>query len=240
MKYPKINTLFKRDEKMVIIPSQFTYNEFTFLKDCLWESTEKIDGTNIRIYITRELDNDNIPFWDINIKGRNENSQIPTPLYDKLKSIFIKIDWDKVFPEISPEETICLYGEGYGKGIQKCGKDYIEDGNDFILFDVRINDLWLKRKDCEDIARKCDIKIVPLVGYMTIPQAIEYVKKGFKSNISENKDLDAEGLVLKTPDGLLFRDGNRIITKIKHTDFTKYLAAYGDKTNTENINIKKE
>ena len=63
---------------------------------------------------------------------------------------------------------------------------------------------------------------------MTIPQAIEYVKKGFKSSISENKDLDAEGLVLKTPNGLLARNGNRIIPKIKHCDFTKYKAVYGD------------
>ena len=49
MEYQKINTLFKRDVKNVIIPSQYTCEEFSYLKDCLWECTEKIDGTNIRI-----------------------------------------------------------------------------------------------------------------------------------------------------------------------------------------------
>ena len=56
---------------------------------------------------------------------------------------------------------------------------------------------------------------------MTIKEAIEYVDKGFKSTISENKDYIAEGLVLKTPDGLLDRTGQRIVTKIKTVDFIK-------------------
>ena len=39
--------------------------------------------------------------------------------------------------------------------------------------------------------------------------------------VAENKDLDAEGLVLTAPLGMLDRRGNRIITKIKTCDFTK-------------------
>ena len=49
MKYPKINTLFKRDEKNHIILDAFTTPEFEYLKNNEWECTEKIDGTNIRI-----------------------------------------------------------------------------------------------------------------------------------------------------------------------------------------------
>ena len=32
MEYPKINTLFKRDDKNIIIPSQYTCEEFNYLK----------------------------------------------------------------------------------------------------------------------------------------------------------------------------------------------------------------
>ena len=103
----------------------------------------------------------------------------------------------------------------------------ISNDVDFILFDVKYNNWWLERKNCEDIANKCGIKIVPIVGYMTIPEAIDLVKKGFKSSISEDKNLIAEGLVLKTPQGLLSRDGKRIITKIKHNDFVKFKNVYG-------------
>ena len=124
--------------------------------------------------------------------------------------------------------VISLYGEGYGAKIQK-GVNYISNDVNFILFDVKIGKWWLDRESIKDIANKLGISAVPLMGYMTIPEAIEYVKKGFKSTIAENKDYDAEGLVLKTPCGLLKRGGERLITKIKTVDFRKYQLAYPNK-----------
>lgn len=120
-------------------------------------------------------------------------------------------------------EKVEIFGEGYGLKIQK-GGNYIKDHCDFILFDVRIltstgESLWLTREACEDIAKKLNLKIVPLVGYMTIKEAEDFVKAGFKSLIAENKDYIAEGLVLKAPCGLLNRRGKRIITKIKYCNY---------------------
>lgn len=226
MEYQKINTLFLRDEKKVIIPSSFTCDEFEYLKDCKWECTEKIDGTNIRIYISREYDGEDDWLYGVSFMGRTNNSTIPEHLNLKLQQIFYRVDWKTVFPSLMPGDSICLYGEGYGNKIQK-GSSYISNDVDFILFDVKYNNWWLERKNCEDIANKCGIKIVPIVGYMTIPEAIDLVKKGFKSSISEDKNLIAKGLVLKTPQGLLSRDGKRIITKIKHNDFVKFKNIYG-------------
>lgn len=51
MKYPKINTLFNRDSKGVIILSQLSNT--TFGNISRWYVTEKIDGQNIRILYTR-------------------------------------------------------------------------------------------------------------------------------------------------------------------------------------------
>ena len=226
MEYQKINTLFLRDEKKVIIPSSFTCDEFEYLKDCKWECTEKIDGTNIRVYISREYDGEDDWLYGISFMGRTNDSTLPEHLNLKLQQIFYRVDWKTVFPSLMPGDSVCLYGEGYGNKIQK-GSSYISNDVDFILFDVKYNNWWLERKNCEDIANKCGIKIVPIVGYMTIPEAIDLVKKGFKSSISEDKNLIAEGLVLKTPQGLLSRDGKRIITKIKHNDFVKFKNVYG-------------
>ena len=238
MEYQKINTLFKRDGKNVIIPSQYTCEEFSYLKDCLWECTEKVDGTNIRIYVTMEAgEGKDSWIYSVTIKGRTNRAQLPSKLVKKLESIFFKVDWVKVFPTLTPVDTVCIYGEGYGAGIQKYGGRYISNDVNFILFDVKFNEWWLKRKDCEDIAKKCNINIVPLIGYMTIPQAIEFVKKGFKSKISEDKDLNAEGLVLRTTCGLRFRNGERIITKIKTCDFDKFKAVYGDNTKPQKIEV---
>lgn len=233
MEYQKINTLFLRDEKKVIIPSSFTCDEFEYLKDCKWECTEKINGANTRIYISREYDGEDDWLYGVSFMGRTNNSTIPEHLNLKLQQIFYRVDWKTVFPSLMPEDTVCIYGEGYGAGIQKCGGKYISNDVDFILFDVKINDWWLKREDCEDIAKKCNVPMVPLIGYMTIPQAVEFVKRGFKSKISEDKDLNAEGLVLRTTCGLRFRNGERIITKIKYCDFEKFKAVYGDNPNPE-------
>ena len=226
--YQKIQTLFKRDERNIIIPDQFTYPEFEVLKDLKWECTEKIDGTNIRI----ELESSGNPEDGIimSFKGRTDKAIIPEHLLTKLNWLF---DRERLMEALNiTDETqdcnITLYGEGYGAKIQK-GGNYISNDVDFILFDVKIGKWWLDRESIKDIANKLGINVVPLMGYMTIPEAIEYVKKGFKSTIAENKDYDAEGLVLKTPCGLLKRDGERLITKIKTVDFRKYQLAYPNK-----------
>lgn len=234
--YQKIQTLFKRDERNIIIPSMFTLPEFEYLKDCKWEATEKIDGTNIRV----ELYPHSNGTIEMEFKGRTDEAIIPKHLRDKLNTIF---DYNRLteyfFPDTSEMDlaSIILYGEGYGKKIQK-GGNYIKDDVDFILFDIKIGKWWLSRKDCEKIALDLNLKIVPFMGYMTIPEAIEFVKKGFKSTIAENKDYDAEGLVLKTPNGLLLRNGERLITKIKTCDFQKYQNTYGDSPVEQKINPK--
>lgn len=220
MKYSKIQTLFKRDDKNIIIPDQFTYPEFEYLKDNKWECTEKIDGTNIRIELDFSVHDDGVREVNVNFKGRTDEATIPAHLYKRLKELFDNVNWLEIF-DITSTTSITLYGEGYGTKIQK-GGNYISSGVDFILFDVKVDKWWLQRDAVEDVANKLNIKVVPLIGYMTIPEAVEYVRKGFKSTIAENKDYDAEGLVLKTTTGLLRRNGERLITKIKTVDFRKY------------------
>ena len=219
--YQKINTLFKRDEKKVIIPSQFTCEEFYELKDVKWECTEKIDGTNIHVDIEYSTERG---LW-FSFQGRTDNAVIPSHLLKKLHEIFtedvIMSTFNQQFASVSEDETlrISIYGEGYGMKIQKGGENYIPNGVGFILFDVKVGQWWLGRENLEDIASKLNIPIVPLIGYMTLQEAIEFVSKGFNSIVSQTKNHGAEGLVLKTKSGLLFRNGKRIITKIKTCDF---------------------
>lgn len=227
MEYPKINTLFKREMygDNVIIPDEICIPEMNYLKDCLFECTEKIDGTNIRIEIEWKSQNEYI----IEIKGRTDRDIIPNHLLEKLHSLFDNFNPNNIFEFKNPTH-ITLYGEGYGVKIQN-GDNYIKNGVDFILFDIKIGNYWLLRQSIEDIAKNIKLKVVPLVGYFTLNDAIEYVKNGFKSIIAENKDYEAEGLVLKTPCGLVDRNGSRIITKLKTIDFRKLEAK-----NNKNVN----
>lgn len=229
--YPHIDTCFKRSQEKgpnhnKIIYGDWTRPEFEALKDLKWEATEKIDGTNMSYQIVTKDGK-----TDISIAGKTPAANIPGHL---LKAMQEKLTPEKiveVFGKTNPETSatempylIEIFGEGYGVKIQK-GGNYLKDRADFILFDVKITPvengrpIWLTRSACEDIAQKLGIEIVPLIGYFTLDEAIEYVKKGFKSVIAQNPEYDAEGLVLRAPCGLLTRMGERIITKIKHCDF---------------------
>lgn len=212
-KYHKINSLYKRDDNGDFILGDFAQPEFAYLFNNEWVGTEKIDGTNIRI------------IWDGNqtiIKGKSDSSDIPKFLLAKLQEIVSKFDWEKTFPGIEYDAegkriaNITLYGEGYGAKIQKGGGNYIPDGVDFILFDVKIGGWWLKREDVNGIAMSLGIKSVPVLFRGTLGQAIEMVKGGFKSTIGTAQ---SEGLVLVPAVDLFTRGGERIITKLKTRDF---------------------
>ena len=233
--YPHIDTCFKREMDKTspyyncirpdepLVDPVFDWARKVGIK---FECTEKVDGTNMSIYITPTLiDGANTTVVDdivysMEVHGKTEKAQLNPKL---LENIYRKWPIEKLVDVFTkngqaPTDTIILYGEGYGVGIQK-GGNYIKNDVDFRLFDVQIGKFWLEREALEDIASKLSMDIVPVIGYMTIDEAIEYVKKGFKSTIAENKDYDAEGLVLKMPLGLLKRNGGRIMTKIKTCDF---------------------
>ena len=223
MEYPKIQTVFMRDENNIIIPTFFTRAEFLWLKDCKFRAEEKIDGTNIRV----EIDFDETGACNWEFAGRTDKAVIPEHLLSRLHQIFDGVNFHEVFNNPPCGTHATLYGEGYGYKIQSCGSRYRKTTCDFILFDVKVGSWWLGRDNVIDIANKLNIDYVQQLGHMTLMEAIKFVYDGFKSTIAEDPTLDAEGLVLKTPDNLLFRNGERIIMKIKTADFKKFTQKYG-------------
>ena len=209
-KYPKIQTVFKRDmsNKGKIIEGCYSLPEIEYLKDNKWVFTEKVDGTNIRIEWTRKIGR--------KFGGRTDNAQIPAFLIERLEFLF---SLDKLDNAIMTEvDTLCLYGEGYGARIQKGGGNYNPNGVDFVLFDVLVDGWWLKRDAIEDVASKLNIETVPIIGTGTLQEGVEIMRRGLMS--SWGGGFLAEGLVMKPEVELKTRAGNRIITKIKHKDFT--------------------
>lgn len=209
MGYHKIQTIFKRDEQThKIIEGDCSLPEFEFLKDNEWIFTEKVDGTNIRVMWNGE----NVTFG-----GKTDNASIPVFLLYKLQELFEGTIRKHLLKEVFTDSTdVILYGEGYGNKIQRAGKDYIADGNDFVLFDVKIGNWWLERENVDDIAKKLNIKSVPIIGQGTLKDMVEITRKGFKSQWG---DFTAEGIVARPRTELFTRKGERIITKIKHRDF---------------------
>lgn len=211
--YIKINSIYKRDmskKNSPFIIGEYSEPEFEYLKDNQWEFNEKIDGTNIRVMLSGN---------DIVFGGKTDNAQIPAHLYTKLSELFLTVEKKKLLHEIFGEDwkDVCLYGEGFGYKIQgKVGVDYLTDKVDFCLFDVKVGKWWLERKNVYDIADKLGLLRPIVVGYGTLDEAIQMVKKGFKSSFG---NANAEGLVLRPTCELSKRNGERIITKVKCRDF---------------------
>ena len=221
MKYPKINTLWKRDEnnKFNIIEGDYSCQEFDAIKK--WHITEKIDGTNIRVYFNP------IPNT-IEFKGRTDEADIPKFLLKALFGIFTTKKLLEVFPT---GKEIVLYGEGYGNKIQSVGKKYRED-NSFILFDVVVDGWWLERRNVEDIAKKLKIDVVPSLGIRTIQEVVSLVKGTFPSAISQQV-LNSEGIVARSEPLMLFRDGSPIMWKLKSKDYLKLERTLSQKNKKE-------
>ncbi len=216
--YAKIQSVYKRDEKThKFIEGNWSLPEFEYLKDNIWVWTEKVDGTNIRVMGHPERLHDlgsQGSHASVKFGGKTDNAQIPTFLLEKLQQTFTSEKMKEVFGETE----VCLYGEGYGARIQKGGK-YIPDGVDFTLIDVLIEGWWLRRDDIEGIAQKLGIKIVPVIAEGTLEDAIRLVKSQTLLSKFGSQDFLMEGLVLKPKIELRNRQGNRIITKLKHKDF---------------------
>lgn len=104
--YHKIEAVYERDDKGTkkLIEGKFRNKTVEFLKDNTWEFTEKIDGTNIRIY------------WDghiVSFAGRTEKSQIPKHLMEYLWETFSNNETEEMFEQIFGQKEVILFGEGY-------------------------------------------------------------------------------------------------------------------------------
>lgn len=214
IEYHKIDTVYKRDPETnhkSLILGDYSQKAFEYLALNMWIFTEKVDGTNIRVM-----------FQDgrLSFGGKTDAAQIPALLYDRLSERFNPqlARFEKIFPSGG-----CLYGEGYGPKIQPGGGKYRAD-QDFVLFDVRVGEWWLSREAVADVAEELGLDVVPIIGIGTLHTMVDFTQSGFKSVWG---DFVAEGIVARPAVELRSRDGRRMITKIKHSDFSRIRAGVG-------------
>ncbi len=208
--YHKIPTVYKRDPDTnykTLLIGQYATPEHEYLAENEWEWTEKVDGMNVRVtYYPPAAE---LPVEVVTFRGKTDKANLPKLLRARLPELFPTEKMREVLPDGG-----CLYGEGFGAGIQKGGK--YGENQDFVLFDVKIADWWLERENVVDIATKLKILIVPLIATGTLSCMVAQVRAGFQS---EWGDFKAEGIVARPTTTLFARNGNRIITKVKYKDF---------------------
>ena len=213
-KYEKIETLFSRDmdgsKQLKISQFRDPTIEYLYLNKWIW--TEKIDGTNIRVC------------WDghsVSFGGRTDNATIPAALATKLNELFSGETNAQIFEQMFGEKEAILFGEGYGRKIQKIGSAYIPDGVNFILFDVLIGENYQEREWVEKTAQAFGIPVIPIVGEGTLYEAWNFVCKHPDSKVADGR-CAMEGIVCRPKIELRNRRGERVIVKIKYEDFKNF------------------
>lgn len=118
------------------------------------------------------------------------------------------------------EVPVYIYGEFYGKKIQK-GGNYDKDNNRFAVFDICQQGWWVPLDMLSEYTQKLGLDLVPYIGQMTIDEAEEIVKNGFKTTVPNvsNPDYLAEGIVARPVVPIKDPRGRRIIVKIKTCDY---------------------
>jgi hypothetical protein len=216
--YHKIETLYERDLKThKVHPGVFKNRVYEIIKT--WHWTEKIDGTNIRCIWQPAVKGVNVDGVNgditesVRFGGKTDNAQMHGDLVNWLRENVTVEKLRAVFPDT---EAV-IYGEGYGAGIQKGG--IYGPTKRLIVFDVLVGSKWwLSWENTCDVAGKLGLDVVPYVGEMTLEDATEYVRKGFRTQLGAQEG-PAEGLVGRTVEPLFDKKGARLIVKLKTKDF---------------------
>jgi len=217
--YHKIDTVYKRDERGVILPGQFSRPEFEYLADLPWRWTEKVHGTNIRLRWEGER---------VVVGGRTDRADVPAKLTAALaeQGVLEPGPWLLAFdPDENGENDVTVYCEGYGAGIQKGGS--YRDTQSVIVYDVNVGGWWLRPDDVRDVADKLGLDAVPELDRTTLRAMAASVQ--LMAETGEMPSLvaalhgkefgGAEGVVGTPTEELFDRRGRRIVTKIKLKDF---------------------
>ena len=154
-----------------------------------------------------------IKFWDVSSEiDRYANANPVTPNREGQYEVCLE------------EVPIYIYGEYFGTGIQKCGSRYVQNGNDFRVFDIRQQGWWLPKENRDAMCKGLGLATVPFLGIMTLRDIEDMVRSGFTTKFENAADptMIEEGIVARPTIPLCDSSGNRIIVKVKYCDYIEY------------------
>jgi len=236
-KYESILNIYKLDKLIdKRIEGEYSSPIFEYLKDCQWQFTEKVDGVSIRIilqtmnmhsvssegtYSTDFTGEESLRDYSVTVLGRTDKAKRIEDLYKKIEEMYANEEFVRKVVKLFPpnpfgEGTLTIYGEGYGAGINKLGKNYNSDGKDFVMFDIKVGHRWLNEKELRGAGIELGIPVVPVVGIGTLDDGLSIVKEGL---FSKWGNFIAEGIVARPVLPIKDLYGRPIKVKIKSSDF---------------------
>lgn len=220
--YSSIETVYTRDKETNVL----NFGEIRCIENtCIntWTISEKIDGTNIRIIVTK---------GGIEIRGRTDKAQLNQDLVKVILAIFpsherlLEYFTEYRGQELPDEWSVTFYGEGYGAGIQAGGS--YSDTKRFRCFDLLLGESWWT--DDDEMRRVCDELSIPTVPCLAVSPNLPKTREELAEIIPfshvayEDRGVSyilAEGIVAKPLHVLLNRHKDRVMWKITFREWEK-------------------
>lgn len=213
--YQKIENIYKFNTKEKKYEEIYFSPIVGYLKNNDWIVSEKVDGTNIRVYYDGHR---------VSWSGRTDKSVLPKEVEELLQKTFGESEI--IFEQEFGGKEVELFMECYGGKIQ--GGLY--GGEERLIgFDIMINGVYLDKLNIKGIFDKFGVKTINFEIVNGLSAVIENVK--YISNHTDSKtlsqlsvptkDTKIEGYVCVPTMPLYDRNGQRIIVKIKAETMAK-------------------
>lgn len=193
------------------------------LGDGRWVVTEKVHGANFS-------------FWcdgnEVKVASRTQfvdgSFYRCTEVIERYKDKIMTL-WG-ILSSVDPAVVVVVYGELYGKGVQK----EVQYGEkDFIAFDITVSGTPLNKINAHSYAHICEIPFVPILCEGTLEGCLQ-VSDNFRSYLTPKGyegDNAAEGVVIEPVEPRYFGNGKRVYLKNK-------CAAFSEKKHREPKQVK--
>lgn len=205
-----------------------------------WLVLEKVDGMNIRVIF--QAGNGAAP--TLRFAGRTDRANLPGDLVEFLQEKFTIDRMIKTFGHTHDEgdmnafgepvkvwhvpESVVLFGEGFGPGIQKAGQAYADiTGGEkrFILFDALVDGRWwLSFDNVVDVAQKLFVPHVPVLMRDADLDTVDWLVRNRRSRLQLDGGEHVEGVIARTDPYLFDARGNRVMFKHKVRDLIRDLS----------------
>jgi hypothetical protein len=195
--YPSIESVWVRNPDFRKFPpyGQLRHPAHQYIST--WLLTEKVDGQNIRVCISK---------GNIEVNKRRI-SPVEQDILDTVYAVFLP-----VMKDLSKEfEEIIFFGE------------YEKKKKSFRIFDIQINNIWLNWTSLLDICGRYSLPRVRLVSVLHVPPTTHgnTIPK-FHEELMLHTGYSMEGVVARPPQTILDNQGNRIMWKLCFRDlYTK-------------------
>lgn len=194
-----------------------------------FEMLQKI-GDRIQPELVKMFPKESARFTPVKDKETNKVQYWDKEFYDVVEPIaqdFFGVELEEV--------PVYIYGEYFGCGVQKGGGRYVQNGNDFLVFDIRQQGWWTPKDVRDSLCKGLGLKTVPYLGQMTLRDIEQMVMNGFTTKYENAADptLIEEGIVARPVIPLCNGGGKRIIVKVKYCDYIEYKRVRDEFTDEE-------